>query len=185
MHAQLQSPLLQLPAELQLAIFEYAVQEAEPLLVNCGCDSNYEDNKDKWIEDKAAWEEGQYRPPEQPSLTRTCALIRAITLPMFYRMNGFRAHYCFQADKQVAIKWLDRVGPENRRMMRDFCFQDLNPQFDEWLGRDLLQLKRGDVIKKMGGRLETLKVEGRCCHRVTFPAAMEDDLDGVEELFAA
>ena len=37
MQNQEQSRLLQLPMELQLAIFEFVVIEDDPLLLNCGC----------------------------------------------------------------------------------------------------------------------------------------------------
>lgn len=183
MNQQTQSPLLRLPAELQLTIFEYAVQEEEPLLLNCGCDSSYYGDRKQWEADKTAWAEGQLRPPKEPALTRTCALIRDITLPMWYKMSVFRAHYCYAADKVSAIAWLDRLGPAKRSMLRDVAFWDLNPGFDYSVPRDLMQLKRSKLCREMGGVVETEEMEDRCFHRVTFRQGVEDEFEGLEGLF--
>ena len=185
MHPQQQSPLLQLPTELQLVIFEYAVQDPEPLLLNCACDSSYNRDYERWGEDQAAWNAGELRAPEQPSLTRTCVLIREIALPMFYKLNVFRAHYCYQADRDGAVKWLEQIGAANRSMMRDICFIDMNESFDESVPRDLMQLKRSKLVKEMKGKIETIEAEDCCCHRLTFGPAVEDDFEGVAELFAS
>lgn len=184
MHAQLQSPLLQLPVEVQLVIFELAVQEPEPLLLNCGCDSSYHGDYDKWAEDSQAWQAGTLRAPQQPSLTKTCSLLRQITLPLFYKLNTFRGHYCYRADPDAAIKWLADIGPENRRSIRDLAFWDFNQAFDEYEPMHLLQLKRSKLCKEMEGVLETdPEVEDCCFHRVTFRPS-QDEFHGVEDLFA-
>ena len=152
MAAQEQSPLMQLPVELQLAIFEYAVVEPEPLLLNCGCDSSYSrlrgrrDQWEQWGEDKDAWEKGEKHAPLQPGLTRTCKAIRAIALPMFYEQNSFRGHYCQNADLDVAIRWLDRIGRDNRRSLRDCCFWDFNSSYDRSCPNYLSDLKKSDVV---------------------------------------
>lgn len=185
MHSQHQSPLLQLPAELQLTIFEYAVQEPEPLLINCACDSSYHGDYDQWQEDSNAWKAGILRPPHQPALTRTCSLIRHIALPMFYKQNTFRAHYCYQADQDGAIEWLDRIGSKNRSLIRDLAFWDLNPGFDMSVPGDVLQLKRSKLCKELNGRVDTDENVRNCCfHRVSF-RAREDEFVGLEDLFAS
>lgn len=68
--------------------------------------------------------------------------------------------------------------------MRDLCFLDLNSTFDKYVPKDLMRLKRSKMTKDMHGTIETLDVAGQCCHRVTFHPAREDELDGVQELFA-
>lgn len=184
MHSQAQSPLLQLPAELQLAIFEFAVREPEPLLLNCACDSSYYGDYERYEEDQDLWEEGKLGPPKQPALTQTCKLIRDITLPMFYKLNIFRAHYCYAADQAGAIEWLDCIGAKNRLVMRDICFIDMNPHFDVSCPKDLKKLRRSKLVKELNGKLETLEDERCCFHRVTFRPVVEDQFDGMEELFA-
>ena len=181
MHTQQQSRLLQLPAELQLAIFEYAIYEDDALLINCGCDSSYP-SIEEWHEDQALWDKGIKRAPLQPSLTRTCATIRSVTLPMFYA-NAFRAHYCYAADINIALKWLECIGPANRRLLRDFCFWDMNPKFDIWEPNDLKRARRSNVVRGMGGRLETLERNGYCCHQVTYGDADHDHYELVPSLF--
>ena len=184
MNSQLQSPLFQIPAELTLTIIEYAVQEPEPLLLNCGCDSSYEDDYAQYTKDIEAWEEGRLHPPEQPALTKTCSIIRDIALPAFYKMNSFQAHYCDHTDREMPSVWLGRIGPVNRGMIRDLCFVDFNPSCDIEFPDDFIHFQRRKIFKKMGGVMETLDVPGRCCHKVTFPLPDKNEYVGLPELFA-
>jgi hypothetical protein len=164
-----QSPasLLTLPVELQLTIFELTVIEDETIFLNCPCDSSYQDDDD-WSMDKSLWETGEKHPPFQPGLTQTCKAIRAIALPLFYERNVFRAHYCYAVDVDMAIGWLRCIGQENRSMLKDLAFHDKNPVFDRLMdGKDLKKLRRGELCKRLGGRLETTQ-ERFPCHQVTF-----------------
>lgn len=183
MHCQEQSRLLQLPVELQLAIFEYVVIEDEPLLLNCGCDSSYRGDVDAWNEDQALWDKGEKHPPFQPGLTATCTTVRAITLPMFYGRNAFRAHYCWEADFDMAVKWLKLISPVNRRLLRDLCLWDKNPFFDEWRPDNLKKATRSEVFRGLGGEMETLQGKGYCCHHVTFGKEYDDHYDLLPGLF--
>ena len=181
--AQQQSRLLQLPVELQLTIFEYAVIENEPLLLNCGCDSSYDGDFDALDEDRALWTTGEKHSPLQPALTLTCKIIRAVTLPMFYLQNAFRAHYCYETDFDMVIKWLRLIGPANRRLLRDFCLWDMNPRFDQWRPDNLRKASRSEAFRGMGGSMETLKRDDCCCHRVTFGDEDHDYYGLVPQLF--
>ena len=185
MHLQLQqqSRLLQLPTELQLTIFEYAVVEDHPLLLNCGCDSSYKGDEEAWCEAVELWKKGEKLPPFQPGITSTCSIVRRMVLPIFYQRNVFRAHYCYRTDFDMAVKWLKMIGKENRLLLRDFCFWDLNPDYDWQVRRDLWEVKRSDVFRTLGGSMETLKVEGCCCHHVTFGEEGDDYVHIVSHLF--
>ena len=182
MDNQQQSRLLQLPVELQLAIFEYSVIEDTPLLLNCGCDSSYR-SVEAWEEDQALWERGEKHPPAQPGLTQTCHVIRATTLPMFYRQNMFRAHYCFETNLDKSIDWLGAIGPANRQNLRDFALWDWNPIFDVFTPRDLKRAKRSDIVRKYGGRMESLHRDDHCFHKVVFGERVEDPLELLPLLF--
>ena len=186
MHEQEQSRLLELPAELQLAIFEYVVQEPEPLLINCGCDSSYGGDYELLEKAEAAWEAGVLHPPVQPTLTRTCRGIRETALPMFYQLNAFRAHYCSRPDMSLVMRWLERMGAASRHTIRDFAFWDFNPDFDEESPHSLKKLRRTKLFREMGGVMQTMEREDCCFHRVTFgrPGAEEDEFEGVPALFA-
>jgi hypothetical protein len=179
--AKSQSALFNLPTELVLSIFEYAIIEAEPLLLNCGCDSSYTD-EEEWDEDQARWESGEKHPPYQPGLTQTCRWVRSVTLPMFYERNAFRSHYCFRVDLDMSLRWLKAIGPDNRRRLKDFCFIDKNPLYDMQWERDLKRLQRREVFKEMDGNFETLE-SAYCCHRVRFGVEQDDSLEGLEALF--
>lgn len=183
MHPQHQCRLLQLPAELQLIIFEYAVIEENPLLVNCGCDSSYFRDIEKWHQDQNLWSQGEIRSPSQPALTRTCSMIRNISLPMFYQQNSFRAHYCYETNFDMAVHWLRMIGQENRRLLKDFCFWDWNPTYDRQMPRDMWKVKRSEIFRGMGGSMETLGSQQCCCHRVTFGEEDEDYYELVPSLF--
>lgn len=172
MHLQQQSRLLQLPTELQLAIFEFAVIEDEPLLVNCGCDSSYS-SIDDWNEDQGRWDSGEKHPPAQPGLTRTCRAVRVIALPMFYKQNSFRAHYCYEADFAMAVSWLKDIGQANRELMADFAMLDMNWMFDLRVPSDIKKVRRSEIVREMGGRMETMEKRDCCFHRVMF--GLDDD----------
>lgn len=113
-------------------IYELAIVENEPLLLNCPCDSTYSGDPDAWVEEQVAWTVGDKQAPRQPGLTQTCAAIRILTLKMFYERNVFRAHYCVEVDVEAAIRWLESIGPHNRRTLEDFAFWDFNLSYDEW-----------------------------------------------------
>lgn len=183
MHHQQQSPLLQLPAELQLTIFEYAVLEPEPLLLNCGCDSSYSGDHDQWREDRQLWETGERLPPLQPGLTKTCSLIRSLTIPIFYQQNVFRAHYCHRSDFETAVKWLNLIGKDNRLLLRDLCLWDWNTSFDWQMPSSLRLVNRSEIFRGMGGSMESLGRETHCCHRITFGDEDEDYVGLVPWLF--
>lgn len=72
----------------------------------------------------ALWESGEKHPPVQPALTRTCKFIRSLALPIYYQQNVFRAHYCYETDIFMAIKWLKGIGHANRLLMCDFALWD-------------------------------------------------------------
>lgn len=179
-----ESRLLRLPTELQLAIFEYAVIEDEPLLLNCGCDSSYS-TMQEWHDDEMLWEDGEKHAPEQPGITRTCKSLRAMTLPIFYQKNRFRAHYCYEANLGMAIMWLERIGHANRLMLRDFCLWDKNPLFDGWIPKDIMRAGRSDIVRKFHGRLEGCQVRAHdyCCHPVVFEDGEKEYYDSVACLF--
>lgn len=188
MDSQQKSQLLQLPVELQLAILEYAIIEHEPLLVNCPCDSSYESDTE-YLEDQGRWKIGEKQPPQQPGIARTCGNLRSLALPIFYQHNAFRAHYCRETDVDGAIGWLERIGSQNRCLLRDFCFWDMNWSYDEQAPKDLWKLKRSEVVRRMCGRIETKTLHGYyCLHQVVFgekrPPGDEDVLEAMEPLFA-
>lgn len=183
MDFQQQSRLMQLPAELQLTIFEYVVIEHETLLINCGCDSSYRGDWDKWEEDRQLWASGQKQPPQQPGLTRTCKVIRSITLPMFYTRNVFRAHYCYETDFPLLIRWLTAIGLDNRMLLRDFALWDWNRFFDRQVPSNILKAKRSDLCRGLKGKMETLEREQYCCHKVTFGDGEEEYYDLIPQLF--
>ena len=168
--------------ELLLLICEHAVIEEEPLLLNCGCDSSYK-SLEAWHEDEALWESGEKHPPVQPALTRTCKFVRALAIPIYYQQNVFRAHYCYETDLTMAIRWLKGIGHANRLLMRDFALWDKNPSFDAWIPRDIKQAQRSDIVRCMGGCMETVGVPGFCCHKVAFEEGEREYYDAIPWLF--
>lgn len=180
------SRLLSLPPELQLLIWEFSVIEPEPLHLNCPCDSSFGGWTEEYYEDQARWEAGEKEPPWQPSLTRVCRSIRADALPMFYKHNHFQAGYCYETDTDMVVDWLKVIGEENRRLMKGFYFYDANCRHDANCPKDLKRVQRSQVVREMGGVLESEYDGDSCKHSVRFMAKGEDeDLDGLEGLFEA
>jgi len=176
------SRLLSLPAELQLSIYELVVIEPEIVLLNCGCDSSYSNDRDKWREDQAAWEDGIKHPPSEPGLTRTCKVLREITLPMFYKHNTFRIHYCYAATFQTAFDWLDRIGDSNRQQLRKVFLFDGNKKHDGNCRSDLTKAKRR-LNEAFAGHVKSIMCYDCCCHHVTFGPRPEIDYTGLDHLF--
>lgn len=187
LHDQRQSPLMRLPYELILLIFEYVVVEDDPLLLNCGCDSSYTRTGGRGLEaykqDRELWHKGELHPPIQPMITRTCSLIRAITIKIFYQRNAFRACYCYGCQRQVPYKWLAMIGSRNRRMIRDLCFWDWNAFYDKLRPDDLVAVRRSKIFREWGGSMETVSTDLVCCHRITFGGEGGDYYHLVPALF--
>ena len=132
---------------------------------------------------EARWESGEKHPPVQPTLTRTCKFIRALALPIYYQQNVFRAHYCYESDLTMAVRWLKGIGNANRLLMRDFALWDKNPSFDQWTPRDIKRAQRGGIVRGMGGRMESVAIPGICCHKVVFEEGEREYYDAVAWLF--
>lgn len=185
-HHHQPSRLLSLPPELQLLIWEFSVIESEPLHLNCPCDSSFGGWTEEYYEDQARWEAGEKEPPWQPSLTRVCRSIRADALPMFYKHNRFQAGYCYETDTDMVVDWLTVIGEENRRLMKGFYFFDANCRHDANCPKDLKRVQRSQVVRAMGGVLESEYGDEYCKHAVRFVAKGEDEeFDGLEGLFEA
>lgn len=160
--------LLNLPAELQLSIYELVIFESIPLLLNCACNSSYYANYEQMDRDEAAWESGEKHPPIQPALTKVCRQIRADAIKMFYKYNDFRAHYCYAVNRLVPIGWLERIGPENRSYLQRLHFYDGNPHYD--MDDNEEDVRRfTTAVEKMGASVKKVSDGDCCCHHVTFP----------------
>lgn len=177
------SRLLALPAEIQLLIFGFAVIEAEPLYLNCPCDSSFGGWTDEYYDTRGLWEVGERQPPQQPGLTRVCTQIRADTLPMFYQLNQFQAGYCYECDLDIVLAYLKFIGTENRKMMKSFYFFDGNRRHDANRPTDLKRVMRSAVTRQMGGRVQSSYDDKGCTHAVTFDQEDGREFEGVEKLF--
>ncbi|KAF2491844.1 hypothetical protein BU16DRAFT_595010 [Lophium mytilinum] len=163
------SPLLSLPLELQLSIYELALISPTPLLLNLPCNSSYRSRSAQETLDAAAWAAGTLHAPSQPPLTRVCHALRRLTLPIFYGENVFRARYCTRTEDELAgpVAWLRAMGPANREMLRWLVFYDRNERHDKWT-RDWEKVEEGPVVGELGGRVETVSDETGCAHLVRF-----------------
>ncbi|KAK4495691.1 hypothetical protein PRZ48_012959 [Zasmidium cellare] len=178
------SRLLSLPPELQLLIWEFTVISPTPLHLNCPCDSSYGGWTDEYYNDQSLWETGEREPPWQPALTRVCRSIRADALPIFYKHNLFQAGYCYETDTDMVVDWLKVIGEGNRNLMRGFYFWDANGRHDANCPKDLKRVVRSEVVRGMGGVVESEYLEGGCRHAVKFGVKGEDEeLEGLEGLF--
>ncbi|KAM3421396.1 hypothetical protein BST61_g1792 [Cercospora zeina] len=175
--------LNRLPDELLLIIWEYAVVNSDPLLVNCPCDSSFGGWNEEYHHERDAWKEGRHHPPCQPPLTRVCRSIRFDALSIFYSRNAFRAGYCYECDTDIVVSWLRVIGKQNRELLKDFFFWDANPVHDQCSPKCLKKLKRSAVVRELGGCVDTTDMSGACRHDVRFGQEQMDELEGVAQLF--
>ena len=183
-HKHTVSRLLSLPAELQLAIWEFAVIQEDPLLVNCPCDSSYGGWSEDYYADVDLWENGTKHSPWQPALTRVCRSIRADALPMWYKHNQFQSGYCYETDLDMTVDWLRIISAENRKLMKHFYFYDANYQHDDNCPKDLTKLERSKVFREFGGVMQSTYDGKSCRHDVVFRDKVVDEkLEGLEGLF--
>jgi len=125
------SHLLALPIELQLKIYELALV-SPCLLLNYPCRHWHDETGATWCDHKQKWASGAHHAPHEPGLTRTCRLIRKLTIPIFYQDNHFLTHYCLDADLSPAIQWLDNIGPSKRALLRHCFLFDADGRQDGW-----------------------------------------------------
>ncbi|KAH9837466.1 hypothetical protein Tdes44962_MAKER01822 [Teratosphaeria destructans] len=175
------SRLLALPAELQLSIYELAVVEVQPLLLNCPCDSSYHGHREQYDRDYEAWESGEKQPPQQPGLARTSRYLRDIVLPIFYKHNVFVARYCTGTQRELPFRWLAAVGPVNRQLLTHLYLRDDNPAYDSFMPHADKAKRR--LARSFNSQTQTLDHEGHCCHRVTFQPVVDVDGDDLRTLF--
>lgn len=92
--------LLELPPELWSRICRFAILD-QPMVIIKG----------------AAYPADVTQQVRQPSLTRVCRLLRKETLPVFYASVAFVILDSW-ADVEGVIEWLDRIGANNRRSLK-------------------------------------------------------------------
>ncbi|KAK0930999.1 hypothetical protein LTR29_016506 [Friedmanniomyces endolithicus] len=128
-------------------------------------------NHAAWDADKQAWASSEKHAPAQPGLTRTCKALRALTLPLFYQENRFRAHYCNTADFATAERWLEAIGPRNRACLRRMWLFDENPKQDRHWPRDI-EGEKETLRERFGAVLEPAVIDENVRHRVVLPGAL-------------
>jgi len=123
---------LDLPAELQLRIFEFVVTSDKPIEIT----------PERPVTNR-------HRLP--PALTRTCRIIRHDAIKLYYARNNFRANYCApikggksRSDQEILIRWLRSIGAEKRSLNRSLeIFDYLEDDNDDYcLGKILGQHRR-------------------------------------------
>ncbi|SMR52706.1 unnamed protein product [Zymoseptoria tritici ST99CH_1E4] len=93
--------LLDLPPELRCRIYEYCVVFDKPLLA------------------PSASRKPDSISAEQPAISKTSNLIRAETLPIFYKKNAFRFHLNNERDDvKHFCQYLHEIGARNRQLIK-------------------------------------------------------------------
>ncbi|KAK5117757.1 hypothetical protein LTR85_008732 [Meristemomyces frigidus] len=103
------SPLDKLPAELQIAIYEFVLVEPKALYIALPSNGK-----------------PRIESPNNLGITATCKDVRAVCLPIFYSLNKF----CLCSDVFISASpslagwsealdaWLDTIGDDNRQRLR-------------------------------------------------------------------
>lgn len=135
--------LFDLPPELWLRIIEYAVMKACPINPT-----------------KARNAKHQTHIVKQPSITRTCRLLRHESLPAFYRNNKFEVYHW---GRVACIRdWLVAIRPANLQAMKTLTFHcKFDPDFWTEKFADIGLLVKIEVAEdqsKASGSFHTLIV---------------------------
>lgn len=124
--------LLDIPTELRLRIYNFAIVKDVPIQVNVPCKYYFrqphflpaDDSENRKAKAMEIWDtEGRSR-LQQPSLTRTCRLIRSETLEIFYGSNVFEAHFCDPDRREKICTWFEMIGPANCALLSRFYLVD-------------------------------------------------------------
>lgn len=101
---QQQSFLLQLPKELRLMIYDYALPSGRFARIEVG-NRNYNEK------DLAGW-------PQQPGICRTCRLLRSETLEMYYSRCSIGLNVQQPDGMAMALSWLDCLSAQALNKIR-------------------------------------------------------------------
>lgn len=101
---QPQSLLLQLPKELRLMIYDYALPSGRLARIEVG-NRNYNEK------DLAEW-------PQQPGICRACRLLRSETLEMYYSRCSIGLNIQQPDGMAMALRWLDCLSAETLNKIR-------------------------------------------------------------------
>ncbi|KAK5137466.1 hypothetical protein LTR08_008444 [Meristemomyces frigidus] len=130
--------LLELPVELQDQIFELAVIERDPIIINS---AEYRAAK--------GWKKQHVTNRCQPALSRTCTMIRKQALKIFYSHNLFLANYDTDGGRKIILEWLRMIGPENRKNLASFRLYNTTWNIPGNHPRMLVEF--GEAVSKLGG----------------------------------
>lgn len=157
--------LLDLPSELRLRIYEYAVTSEHPVKI-----TYHNDGYGMWYSQAAIARR------TQPALTRASKEIRVDAIKLYYTRNDFEAGYCVSkvGESKTLMEWLECIGAVNRGFLRVLKISDCNSggvdndvcmEGGEVEGggcrADLVRL--GAVVEAVDGKFPT--------HMVSFPRA--------------
>ncbi|KAK5680254.1 hypothetical protein LTS10_007181 [Elasticomyces elasticus] len=120
--------LFDLPPELQIRIHEFAVCEADDIVITEGETAGTNVNGGITDDNSVGEEEGTIQgalisPYAQPAITRTCRSIRVDALKYYYTRNVFTASYCDTEnergpeDSVLLSEWLRCIGARNRSLI--------------------------------------------------------------------
>ena len=102
----------------------------------------------------------------QPPITRTCRLLRAELLPLFYKTHvRARIHRGIGRGFESKVAWLKAIGPENRKLVAGVEVVAI-PRTVVKVGQ-YLESKLGLKVK-LGGALEEFMESGRNIYPVSF-----------------
>ncbi|KAK5125817.1 hypothetical protein LTR85_012093 [Meristemomyces frigidus] len=166
--------LLDLPPELRLRIYEYAVTSDGPVQITF---NNYKPQNEYGIMGPEAAALNEWQQPAaiaertQAALSRTCREIHVDALKLYYAHNDFEAGYCHVAHREfpTLVKWLDSFGVQHRERLRSLRISDVHTAYggrdgcmEDPVSASLLRL--GAVVEAVDQRLAV--------HMVTFPKAV-------------
>ncbi|KAK4907355.1 galactokinase [Elasticomyces elasticus] len=153
--------LLDLPPELQLRIYEFAVCNDEPIDITVG-----RQTKQPYMSPRA-----------QPALARTCRSICVDALKFYYAGNMFEANYC-QRERQpsaIAIQWLHSIGASSRGLISSLQLYDaslIDDDQESLIGYEddclAMMMERFVESPSLGASFAMIRPG---LHRVTFPRA--------------
>ena len=174
--------LLDLPAELQLRIIEFAVVKDSPVCINLGAhahtlvqDPTEKEPQDSWA---VVQKQGQHL---LPSLCQVSKGIRADAVKMYYQKNNFIVAYCGSGVDEALDrmrKWLSSLGPTRRGLLRELQAVDAGITYD--YSNDIFtniicwdSYGAKEMVEEMEGAAEAMNEPG--VYRVSFPVIKDQE----------
>ena len=163
---------MELPAELQLQIYEFAVIEDDTVNFHCPRRTirtipHRKPPPAPGHIGHVACHHPDHLPEKQPTLALTCRYLRETVLPIYYATNRFEM-FCGGAYRVSRLDcWMSSVPEAYRPMLRNAFIRVDEPDIEGFGERDWVLVLAEDILRDPGGSLAGVEGDD-CCFQILF-----------------